>query len=550
MDFKDYNFDDIKKALKDLSDKGTDSALAFKSGDHWQKNEAWIGPRPKANSGDATDVLKEIERGLVSQNAVKEIVERHCAAVIGREPDWGFTVRRPLGKVKELVDGQMMEVDEKPNPKEQALIDEAEAALTEFWDKRELLNLLHDAVENLVTAGRSAIRLFIPRGLIGENGAVPQGDLAQSFDLLFLNLPEYKQATVVLDADTQRRAGVYLTEEMRDNEKIQYAEISFILDGKTFVRGAEENKEPQDSIPLELDGHLTIFEMNCKPLVSAQVRQHQCLLNMARTMMARNVVLAGFLERMLFDVEMPGEWQGSGEGRKWVPNPLYVGAGSTNIYGSAVLRDENGKPILDEHGKPTVLKGSAQFRDPVPVTTFEETASAAYLAILKEARQLHAMIAGDATASGESRKQAMDDFRKSLEPTKAQIDACGRWLLETSLAIAAQFSGQPGKFAELRAVFDSQVDVGRLTSEEINTMQAEVEKKLRSRENYMVAADVTDDTDAELSKISAENSKLNPIQDVQLERQKLGLKQDQRATDAGISSRIDAGTQDATQQVA
>jgi hypothetical protein len=84
-------------------------------GDHWQGGEGWVGPAPKQGDEGYAEVMKLIERAFVSRNAVLEVLERHELAVVGTEPSWGFTVRRPL------------EEDEERKPEEQALIDEAES---------------------------------------------------------------------------------------------------------------------------------------------------------------------------------------------------------------------------------------------------------------------------------------------------------------------------------------------------------------------------------------------------------------------------------------
>ncbi len=74
------------------------------------------------------------------------------------------------------------------------------------------------------------------------------------------------------------------------------------------------------------------------------------------------------------------------------------------------------------------------------------TADAAYRAILEEAQQIHAAIAGDATASGTSRVQARADYAHSLLITKGEIDSLIRWLLETALDLGAIIIGAPGRY--------------------------------------------------------------------------------------------------------
>jgi hypothetical protein len=117
---------------------------------------------------------------------------------------------------------------------------------------------------------------------------------------------------------------------------------------------------------------------------------------------------------------------------------------------------------------------------------------------------LHAAIAGDATASGKSRQQAMADFLTSLLETAAEVNALGRWLLETVLSLTALFSGQPGRYDGLRATFDCRLDVGPLDPQDVQQVINLVNNKLLSHETGMARVRV-DDVDAEQTRINAES---------------------------------------------
>lgn len=552
--FETFTYKDAADAFttlkKEVDDAGVVPSRNFRTGNHLQKESnyaGWIGPGDKKD----TTVMAEIEVGFISQNVIGEVSHRRNSSVIGREPGWNYSPRRPLGKVeKKDASGQIVKdrqgnpvmVDEPPNDAEQKLINLAEGAQTEWWDAREILKSLQESGMEL-TGGRSLLRLFVPPGLL-VNNTIPTVPFEEAFDFIYISLPLPEQATIIIDVATQRKAGLYSYEHKEGDNKYTRYELCYVDDaGQTVVKILTDkgDKIDNDTMTLNLGGRLTLYEMKDEPFITAQVRQHQCLLNMARTMMGRNVVLAGFLERIYLNAQKPGEWVVENGVNKFKENPVYAGAASTMFASGLVVTDKNGNPILDNNGRPTIADPSVVFRDPVPVQTFEDTAGAAYKAILSECHQLHALISGDATASGESRKQAMDDFRKSLEDVKAQMDAAGRWLLETSLAMAAQFSGQAGKFEELRAVFDCQIDVGDLSADDRRVLMEEVEKNLRSRENYMVTANVTDDPDAELVKITTEKEKLEPMETVRLERAKTNLALDKQSGD--VRGRIEAAAQ-------
>lgn len=438
-------------------------------GDHWLSADGWVGPRPAVDDREYAVILAEIARAFISSNKIKETIARHAAAVIGKEPAWSFAPARPLQ------DG------EQPTSDEQSRIAEAEAALTALWDVRGLHGLLHQACRTLLYAGRAPLRLFVPQGELDAGGRIPTADLAVSLSRIYLDIPQPAQATVITDPRTRHQAGVYAYSDTDvDNKPFDTVELVYVQDGKTVIKiFTQEATEP-----LDLGGRLTIYQMEGDPLITLPVRQQQALLNMAKTMMGRNVVLGGFLERIIFNAQLPAD-------------ALKVGAGTTNAL--------MGAPIYKDGEVVGYTNPSVNYRDPVPVTTFEDTERSAYRSILEETNQLHALIAGDATASGESRKQARADFEASLGPTTAQVERAIRWLLETLLAMGAAFAGQPGRYGDLRAVVTCRVNSGPISGDEQNQARENKAAGLLSTEGAMSRVGV-DDVDAELAKIDAERA--------------------------------------------
>jgi len=481
-DFADWTLQDARQALPALSTGVTSNEL-FYTGDHWQAGDGWIGPRPAAGEVGGATVLIEIERALVSKNAVREVLTRHSGAVLGHEPAWSLTL------VRALADG------EQPTPDEQALIDEAEAALTAWWDVRGAHQCLRTAAVRMLYAGRGCVRVYVPSGLLDEEGRVPPSDLATALSRLYLDDPAPEQADVITDRATQHQAGIYV---YRDGAA-DYAEVVFVdpENDATMIRIVGGDADAQRA-PLDLGGRLTIYALRRDPLITPQVRQQQRLLNLAKTMLGRNVVLGGFLERIILNAQLPGTIAvDSATGLKtFTPDPLKLGAGTTNVFAGLPITDEGGR--VTGYATPSVI-----YRDPVPVTTFEETARSAYLGILEETQQLYAAIAGDATASGESRAQARADFTLSLGDTIAQVEQAGRWLIETALALAAAFSGQAGRYEALRATFSCRVDTGPITADEQDQTRQNVAANLLSEESGMERIGVAD-VDAEKTKIAAQ----------------------------------------------
>lgn len=490
----------IQQELRTLTPAWVGTNAKFYAGDHWQGGEGWSGPRPVPGPGYA-QTMDEIRRAFVSKNGIKEIVGRHVAGVVGREPTWGLTMRRPLAE------------GEEPTPEEQALIKEAEAALTSWWDTRKAHQLIQKAVTTLLLSERAALRLFVPAGQLVD-GAVPLGDLATSLERIYLDHPAPAQAAMLTDTASMQEAGVYIYQAARRT----VADVSYREGGETVIRTL--SGKDAEEVRLDLGGHLLIHELVRPALVSEQVRQHQALLNLALTMLARNVVQAGFLERIITNGLPPGEWVKDPATGKDVfkPVPMKTGAGTTNYV--------NGLPIEDAEGHITdYTTAGVVHRDPVAVTTFAETRLIAYTGILEEVQQLHALIAGDATASGESRRQAMADFLASLFLTLPEVNRAGRWLLETLLGLASVFSGQPGRFAELRATFECRINPGPLASDELRLIIDLVKEKLLSQESGMGVTGYVEDVAAELARLEAEAER-----GMQRARQLVGVQQPATAT--------------------
>jgi len=484
--------------------EGAAEAIDFYRGEHFRDGTGWIGQRPPANDPGYAAFLDAVAASFVSENVTREVVERHVNGILGREPRWSLVPARPLA------DG------EAPTAEEAAHIAEAEAALTAWWDRRKPLLTLQEALTTALLAGRAALRLLVPAGRRDPNGQLRAADLGAALDLLYLDAPDPAACAVAVDPDTRDEVGIYAYRRKaadpatpwRRGEAGDFAEVTYRTDeGATMLRvlgpgGVVAETAP----PLALGGRLLMHELARDPLITPQVRQLQKALNLDLTQLVRNVNLAGSLERIFLNAQRPGQWVDA-NGNPWVEGvstgsktfkaePLPVGAGVSAFLMGAKVYGESGE--LKGYANPAV-----SYRDPVAVDTFTATRQAARLAILDQVGQLHAEIAGDATASGESRKQARAEFAARLARTKTRLDDAGRWLVETALAWAAAISGQPDRYAGLRCEFAAQADPGPLTADERNEIIKEHTEGLLSRETAIGRLG-GDDPDAEIARIEAE----------------------------------------------
>ncbi len=266
-------------------------------GDHWLDGRGWAGPLPSASDADRSVTIDEIKRGFVFRNALNDVCDRHRSAVVGREVAWGYTVKRAVD-------------DDTPKTEsEDALISEAEAAMTRFWDTQAVQRELQHTVFTLLWAAidgkraLSPLRVFLPASSFDASGNVPRGTLEESAERIFVAHVNPRHAGLMRNLDGQPIASYYFYRE-DDEERLELVALAETLreadlltndfpepkDGDTVVQiYARDALMAQASYAL--GGHLLMFELEREPLVTSATISQQRLLNLALTMLARNVQL-------------------------------------------------------------------------------------------------------------------------------------------------------------------------------------------------------------------------------------------------------------------
>lgn len=489
--------------------------LKFYIGDHWQDGRGWTGPTLPADHAQAQATLARTKKNFVLANRIREIVNRYVAGVCGRDPQWKVVPRRPLGPTEETTTA------------EQALAAEATILLQRWWDGQQGIvsrqpgvkeaqlrqcsayEATRTATTMLPLTTRGPLRLVIKPRFI-QNGLILTQEPEAAITAIVLHAPDPRQAAVILD-EALEPASIYT---YSDDSAGAAAEISFVYhlsgegqdsltlpvpaeEGDTVIRWTFQSDEVEDRlIVLPLGGRLLLYDMAQPLLIDSDIRAGQMALNKAKTLRSTNLDWAGFLERIILNGQAPGKWETNSEGQEvFVPAPMTVGPATTNwIVG---VEDENG----------SLKNPQIVFRQPEPTTLFDNTIEAEYRDLLSLTGQLHTLIAGDATASGKSRQQARDDFRRSLLHLKEQVDGGLRWALETTLALVAILSSTPGKFEELRVEVDTQLDLGVIEPEEQTAARENRAAGLLSTQTAMRRIGI-EDVDAEIALIEAQTTEI------------------------------------------
>jgi hypothetical protein len=501
------NADDAKGLFSGRRPAGAIANTAFYDADHWQDNRGWIGAKPLIGVTGFSQTMAQIKEAFVSENVIAEVIERHVAGVLGREPLWGFVPQKTVSERAlrrrrrfSRLFGFITESSQ-GGAKLDARAQEADEALTVWWDQGRPRQKLKEALIDTLNEDKVLLRFFVPQGLRDENGAVPiQQDLSEALDLLYLDVVKSDKGGVFIDDDTQKEFALYVYE--RDGEA--FAELSYLKDSLTVLQLLEE-ETAGEPFTYDLGGRLWMYEMQRPALITEQVRSNQRSVNLALTMMMRNVNLAGSLERTVMNAERPkttvqilDSTEPSGYREEKRDADYFTGAGATMFLTGLLVRDDEGRII--GRADPNI-----SFREPVTVKTFQETRDQFYASILGQCQQRHALISGDAASSGKSREQARAEFRGSLMLTKESLDDAGRWMLETGLRLAAQFCDRTAEFADLRCDFGSLVEDGPLDSAERQENRADVQAGLMSKETAM-SRNGAEDTDAEKVRIAEDRA--------------------------------------------
>lgn len=418
-------------------------ATRFYFGDHWQDDWGFIGQLPPTSLNGHASMKADIKKGFVADNVIKEVVKTHVGGILGREPSWSF-----LESVGER------ETERTPLEKESG------ETLTRWWNDRKALKDFQKAARILVCEGTVVRRVFFPRAY----GKLTATKLIDALNSIYFETCYADQAGVFTDPDTMQDIGVYLFDEVNDRNEVttKCAELSYLNDdGDTVCKVVKDRGTPVEYGPYPLGGHLLIYEMTRDPLITDQVQSNQRALNLAHTQMIRNVNLAGSRERTITNAQPPKpksdkstvttDTAKTADGR--FPGTYKTGAGAINFVMGYPIHNEDG--VIVGYTNPTV-----NIADPVSVETFKETIAQERAAIYSQCHQRHVQIVDKADTSGRAREVAQREYERSLNETKTEVDACGRWQLETTLRLAAYVVGATRKYEVLRADFNSRVTAG------------------------------------------------------------------------------------------
>jgi hypothetical protein len=420
------------------------------------------------------EIRRSIEAGFISNNLIKECVDRGAAGIVGLLPHWY------------LRSGESANINDPVSAEREPLLIEGEKFIQTWLDQmikyaalgddEKDSNPLMQAVTQMDVTGKGYLRLYQPRRYKGIRDT-------SLFNRIRLHCPP--QGSVHLERD-----------EDGEIEQITYSYGSGLetqrLDPKTgklkftVQRGKKEDAEEWIS---DFDGRWTIYELRSPPLITEDIKRLQNAINKSLTMLGRNLDLAGFLERVVTNAQLPGQWidDPNRPGKqKFVSDDrgLQVGPGKT-IFLSGIKTDGG------------FASPSISYRDPVDISTFDRSTALFATRMYLSFNQGHILASGDGSISGVSRVQLRQDSNLMADKRSQVVESAFANILEVVLRFLDP------KFRKTYATTKLRKSLNYQTPEESQQIRANYQLRLISRTTAMSQLGI-ENPDAEVALIDEE----------------------------------------------
>lgn len=450
----------------------------------------WIGPKVDPTQPTAQEVNQAVERIFQSANKVKEVVDRHRRALIGKTPAWIIS------------DG---------TDSRDGVVAEAELELQQILNYFNQLvighengvnNPLVEAVSSMLLHGKGYLRLWSPARYRNSPNKIKR---------IALHSPSVDAVEVTRDSDGFIEEIKYRYQYSEQETRVEVQYVDLVTEETVFVTTNEAGEVIEDEngateIRLDLGGRYSIYELSRKDsLVSESVKRSQNAINFALTMIPRNLEYAGFLRELITNAQPPGDWVQDPNSNQltFVPakESWLTGAGITTLIQGIPLSDATGN--ITGYSNPQVTH-----HEPVSVQTFIDTLRTHITTIYEEVGQAH-LLASESQISGISRVQLRQDFETALQEDGMVVEQAISSVYGASLMMVNQDSIEP--YRNLSVVATCRLSVSKPMTDEQTALLNFYTAGLLSQSTTMSQSGIIDDTDAEVALIKEEKGTLGEV---------------------------------------
>jgi len=478
----EITIEELKKLIEELTETAQRNLLYY-AGDHWQDGNGWSGAMLPESHESYESALRNLERAFTSRNVIREIVDHYISALLGQRVQWQITE----------VDSAMHNDDMAQNTSEEAseLVAEATELLNAWWKQLSAItekpssttgklmqttpqDVVKLAVADALNTSRGVFRLFINPAVLSDSaekdGEVVIREPRQAIHMVRLSKPQPAQATVFID-NSMKPVGVYSYTVVNERgERTEEVELHRLAesdeatseDGTTTRDEADQplsevaivTEDTTTSSYFDLGGQLAMHELSLPMLIDSAGQRTQMMVNKAKSGGSLNLDWASMLERTILNGQMPGKIEVNPDTGKeeFRPEPFLAGPGVTNFIAGLEMESEQGHTRF---ATPRVV-----YKEPTPGDVFIDSEESAVTSLFMGAGLLYILLAGEGAPSAQSRREARTVFLKRLEPIQSKVSNSLEWLLKTVLALTAELSGEPGRYANIDIDVNMRIDLG------------------------------------------------------------------------------------------
>jgi hypothetical protein len=428
----------------------------YYNGDTWQY---WIGPKPPADAANVK-ALEELKRVFQQSNKVRECCDRTVNGLVAKPFQWEI-------------------VDESGQPTENTAAEDLIREWLSWVDAQSMAiagvtaSPLWEAVRDLAVEGEGYLRLWMPDRL---------SEYSEQYQKILMSRISGNAVAVKDDDDGFIQEYTVLTASGSETQLLA-------KNGDLTVTAAGvETVHPRL-------GSWLIFRMAGQSLITEDVISAQNSINLARTMEARSLIQNGFVERVLMNAQLPGQWVGdpqSPSGQKFEPDPngLRTGAGMTSFI--------QGNPLYNDMGQISgYTNPSISYNDPAPLDSYATSVAGSTEIIYHAMGQGH-LLASDSQMSGVARQVLRQDAVLKIAQYERTIVSALEQMLTTLLKHL--------EFERLRVSVQLRTAINFVSPEEKTSIMAEYNTGLISKATAIAMMGTVDDVDAELVLIEEEST--------------------------------------------